>query len=156
MKRIAVFPGSFDPITKGHESIVLRSLGLFDTIIVAIGKNSEKKYMFPLEQRMQWIKDVFAGHPQIIVDAYEGLTTEFCKKRKANFILRGLRTPSDFEFEHSISQMNKKMFPDVETIFMVALPEFNALSSSIIRDIHRNGGDIASFIPEKIKLIRAK
>jgi pantetheine-phosphate adenylyltransferase len=156
MKRIAVFPGSFDPITRGHESVILRSLELFDTIIVAVGKNSEKKYMFPLEQRIQWIKEVFKGNPQIIIDSYEGLTTEFCKKNKANFILRGLRTSSDFEFERSISQMNKKMFPDVETVFMIALPEYNALSSSIIRDIYRNRGDITPFIPDKIKLIASK
>jgi pantetheine-phosphate adenylyltransferase len=156
MKRIAVFPGSFDPITKGHESVILRSLGLFDTIIVAVGKNSEKKYMFPLEQRIQWIKDVFTNNPQIIIDSYEGLTTEFCKKNNANFILRGLRTSADFEFERSISQMNKKMFPEVETVFLIALPEYNALSSSIIRDIYRNHGDITPFIPDKIKLLPLK
>jgi pantetheine-phosphate adenylyltransferase len=152
MKRIAVFPGSFDPITKGHESVILRSLGLFDTIIVAVGRNSEKKYMFPLEQRLQWIRDVFADYPQIIIDSYEGLTTEFCRKNEAGFILRGLRTSADFEFERSISQMNKKMLPGIETVFLMALPEYNALSSSIIRDIYRNQGDITTFIPEKIKL----
>ena len=156
MKRIAVFPGSFDPITKGHESIILRSLGMFDTIIVAVGKNAEKKHMFPLEQRIQWIKDVFAGYPQIIVDAYEGLTTEYCRQHQAQFILRGLRTSADFEFERSISQMNKKMLPEVETVFLMALPEYNALSSSIIRDIYRNHGDITSFIPGNIRLSPAK
>ena len=152
MKRTAVFPGSFDPITKGHESVILRSLGMFDTIIVAVGKNSEKRYMFSLEQRIQWIKDVFAGYPQIEVDSYEGLTTEYCRKKEAGFILRGLRTSADFEFERSISQMNKQMLPKVETVFLMALPEYNALSSSIIRDIYRNHGDITSFVPEKIIL----
>jgi pantetheine-phosphate adenylyltransferase len=156
MKRIAVFPGSFDPITKGHESVILRSMELFDTIIVAVGKNSEKKYMFTLEQRIAWIKDVFKDHPQILIDSYEGLTTEFCKKNNANFILRGLRTSADFEFERSISQMNKKMFPGIETVFLMALPEYNALSSSIIRDIYRNHGDITPFVPDKIKLNSAK
>lgn len=152
MKRIAVFPGSFDPITKGHESIILRSLDLFDSIVVAVGKNSEKKYMFPLKQRLQWIVDVFTDYQQISVDSYEGLTTEFCKKCNAGFILRGLRTSADFEFERSISQMNKKMLPAVETIFLLALPEYNAVSSSIIRDIYRNHGDITPFIPEKIHI----
>ena len=152
MKRTAVFPGSFDPITKGHESVILRSLGMFDTIIVAVGKNSEKRYMFPLEQRLQWIKDVFADYPQIKVDSYEGLTTEYCLKKEAGFILRGLRTSADFEFERSISQMNKKMLPEVETVFLMALPEYNALSSSIIRDIYRNQGDITDFVPVKITL----
>lgn len=152
MKRIAVFPGSFDPITIGHESVILRSLGLFDSIIVAVGKNAEKRHMFPLEQRLHWIKAVFADYPQICVDSYEGLTTEFCKKKQAGFILRGLRTSADFEFERSISQMNKKMLPEVETVFLMALPEYNALSSSIIRDIYRNHGDITMFVPEKINL----
>jgi pantetheine-phosphate adenylyltransferase len=125
---------------------------MFDTIIVAVGKNSEKRYMFPLEQRIQWIKDVFAGYPQIEVDSYEGLTTEYCRMKEAGFILRGLRTSADFEFERSISQMNKKMLPEVETVFLMALPEFNALSSSIIRDIYRNHGDITDFVPDKITL----
>jgi len=156
MKRIAVFPGSFDPITKGHESVILRSLGLFDTIIVAVGKNAEKKYMFPLEQRIQWIKDVFKNYPAIQVDSYEGLTVEYCKSINAGFILRGLRNAADFEFESSISQMNRKMFPSIETVFMVTLPEYSALSSSIIRDIYRNRGDITPFIPHNVQLPDAK
>lgn len=110
--------------------------------------------MFPLDQRILWIHDVFQGNPQIIVEAYEGLTTEFCRKNNAGFILRGLRTSADFEFERSISQMNKKMLPGVETIFLMALPEFNALSSSIIRDIYRNHGDITQFIPDKMHIKR--
>ncbi len=156
MSRIAVFPGSFDPITKGHESVVLRSLELFDTIIVAVGKNFEKKYMFPLEQRIQWIKEVFENYPKIQIDSYEGLTIDYCRKMNAGFILRGLRTAADFEFESSISQMNKKLLPEVETVFLVALPELSALSSTIIRDIYRNHGDIRPFVPEKLQWPGAK
>ncbi|MCK9611765.1 MAG: pantetheine-phosphate adenylyltransferase [Bacteroidales bacterium] len=148
----AVFPGSFDPITKGHESVVLRSLNLFDSVTVAIGFNAEKKYLFPVELRMQWLKDVFAPYPQVNVTFYEGLTTDFCKKHNLKYIIRGLRTSADFEFERSIGQMNKKIYPEIETVFMLALPEYNALSSSVLRDIYRNGGDIKQFIPEKIQL----
>ncbi len=152
MKKTAVFPGSFDPITKGHESVVLRSLDLFDNLIIAIGFNAEKKYLFPLEQRLQWIKKVFEPYPQISVTFYEGLTTDFCRKNDIKYILRGLRTSADFEFERGIGQMNKKIYPVIETVFLLALPEYNALSSSIIRDIYINGGDISEFIPDKIQL----
>ena len=152
MKTSAIFPGSFDPITKGHESVVIRSLGLFDSVTVAIGFNAEKKSLFPLELRLKWLKDVFAPYPQISVAFYEGLTTDFCKKNNIQYILRGLRTSADFEFERGIGQMNKNIFPDIETVFLLALPEYNSLSSSIIRDIYRNGGNISSFIPEKIQL----
>ncbi|MEI6122127.1 MAG: pantetheine-phosphate adenylyltransferase [Bacteroidota bacterium] len=150
MKRIAVFPGSFDPITKGHESVILRSLPLFDTLIVAIGINSEKQHLFTIEQRMQWLQQVFQGIPQIQIKFYTGLTTQFCKQNKAQYILRGLRTAADFEFERSIGQMNKKMNHKIETVFFLALPEYNALCSSVVRDIYKNGGDIQQFIPNKI------
>jgi pantetheine-phosphate adenylyltransferase len=152
MNKVAVFPGSFDPITKGHESVINRSLDLFDTIIVAIGNNSGKNCMFPIDQRMQWIKDVFNDEPRVKVESYEGLTTEFCKKNGAAFILRGLRTSADFEFERSISQVNKKLHPGIETVFMIALPELSDLSSSIIRDVYRNSGDITPFIPDRIRI----
>jgi len=148
----AVFPGSFDPVTKGHESVVLRSLSLFDHITVAVGVNAEKKYLFPLEQRLKWLKEVFAPYPQVSITSYEGLTTDFCKKNNIPYILRGLRTSADFEFERSIGQMNKKIYPDIETVFLLALPEYNALSSSIIRDIYRNGGNIKPFVPGMIQL----
>ena len=152
MKRIAVFPGSFDPITKGHESVIIRSLGLFDTIIVAVGVNSEKKYLFSLEQRIQWLKEVFSDYPQIEVDSYVGLTTDYCRFKHSTFILRGLRTSVDFEFERGIGQMNKKICSEIETVFLLALSEYNALNSSVVRDIYRNGGDISPFIPERIKI----
>ncbi|HNW89629.1 MAG TPA: pantetheine-phosphate adenylyltransferase [Bacteroidales bacterium] len=152
MNRNALFPGSFDPITKGHESVILRGLELFDTITIAIGINAEKKHLFPLDLRLQWLKTTFAAYERIQVTYYEGLTTDFCKKNNIPYILRGLRTSADFEFERGIGQMNKKIFPGIETVFLLALPEYNSLSSSIIRDIYRNGGDISPFIPEMIQL----
>jgi len=150
MKKIAVFPGSFDPITKGHESIINRAIPLFDEIIVAIGINSEKKHFFPLEKRLGWLKKVFQDEPKITVTSYEGLTVDFCKKKGVGFILRGLRTSADFEFERSIGQINKKIFPDIETVFLLTTPELTALNSSIVRDILRHGGDASSFVPEGV------
>ncbi len=155
MKRIALFPGSFDPITKGHQSIVLRALPLFEKIILAIGINVEKKSFFPLELRKKWLRQVFKDYPQIEVITYEGLTVDLCKKMDVNFILRGLRTSADFEFERSIGQMNKKMLPDLETVFLLTTPEHTALNSSIVRDIIRNGGDASRFVPDEINLKEA-
>ncbi len=155
MKRVAMFPGSFDPITKGHQSIVLRALPLFEKIILAIGINVEKEGFFPLELRKKWLAEVFKAYPQIEVTTYEGLTVEFCKKLEVNYILRGLRTSADFEFERSIGQMNKKMLPDLETVFLLTTPEHTALNSSIVRDIIRNGGDASPFVPEEINLKEA-
>ncbi len=151
MKKIAVFPGSFDPITRGHESIILRAATLFDEIIIAIGKNAEKKHFFPLKDRMRWIEKVFEGYPNITVTDYKGLTVDFCKKVNARFILRGLRTSADFEFERSISQINKKINPEIETIFLLTTPEYTALNSSIVRDIIFHGGDSGQFVPEAIR-----
>ena len=152
MERIAVFPGSFDPITKGHESIILRAIPLFDKIIIAIGENAEKKSFFPLERRMEWIKAVFANEPSVSVQSYKGLTVDFCKKMHAGFLLRGLRTSADFEFERSIGQINKNLNPEIETVFFLTTPEYTALNSSIVRDILRNGGDPSQFVPDVVKL----
>jgi pantetheine-phosphate adenylyltransferase len=152
MERIAIFPGSFDPVTKGHESIVLRSLSLFDKIIVAIGVNAEKQSFFPPERRVAWLKELFAGYKTVEVMTYQGLTIDLCRKTGANFILRGLRSSPDFEFERGIGQINRAMNPDVETVFMLTAPEHAAISSSIVRDIIRNGGDPRLFIPERIQL----
>lgn len=152
MARIAVFPGSFDPVTKGHESIVLRALPLFDSVIVAIGNNSTKSYMFPLEKRKEWLKQTFAAHKQVQVEEYSGLTVDFCKSMNAGYILRGIRTPGDYEFESNIAQMNKMMQPSLETIFMLTLPEHVAISSTIVRDILKHGGDARQFIPSSVVL----
>ncbi len=147
MKKKAVFPGSFDPITRGHESLVLRALPLFDEIVIAIGINALKNSFFPVEQRLHWIKEVFREYPQLSVTTYEGLTVDFCRKEEAQFILRGLRTSADFEFERGIGQVNKLLFPDIETVFLLTTPELTAITSSIIRDIIRNGGDVSQFVP---------
>ncbi len=150
MKKIAVFPGSFDPITRGHESIVTRAVSLFDEIIIAVGQNAEKKHFFPLHKRVEWTKKVFKDYSSVSVESYQGLTVEFCRQRGALFILRGLRTSADFEFERSIGQINKKIVPGIETIFLLAAPDLTALNSSIVRDIIRNNGDPCPFIPEAI------
>jgi|SRR6185312_53616 len=152
MSRIAIFPGSFDPVTKGHESIILRALPLFDTVIVAIGNNSTKNYMFPLAKRKEWLRQTFTTHKQVQVEEYSGLTVDFCRLKKANYILRGIRTPGDYEFESNIAQMNKAMAPELETIFMLTLPEHSAISSTIVRDILKHGGNAAQFIPAGITL----
>ena len=152
MKRIAVFPGSFDPITLGHVSIVNRSLPLFDTIIISIGVNGEKKNMFSLEQRMKWIKEVFKNEPKISVESYSGLTVDFCKEKNADFILRGLRTSADFEFERSIGQINKKLDHNIETVFLLTEPEYTPVSSSIVRDVIKNNGNISEMVPSVVKL----
>jgi len=150
MIRRAVFPGSFDPFTIGHQSIVLRALGLFDEIIVAVGKNSTKVNMFSVEERVEAIKGVFKNDARIKVEWYEGLTVAYCKQADARFILRGLRTSSDFGFERAIGQVNLAMEPTIETVFILALPEHSAISSTIIRDIIKNGGDASQFVPKGI------
>jgi pantetheine-phosphate adenylyltransferase len=152
MQKIAVFPGSFDPVTKGHQSIVLRALPIFDKIVVAIGINSQKKNLFSLDQRKKWLKQAFQGHSKIEIQTYEGLTINFCKKVKANFILRGLRNPADFEFERNISQMNKVMESEIETVFLVTCPEYSAINSTIVRDIISNKGNAKPFVPNEIDL----
>ncbi len=152
MQRIAVFPGSFDPITKGHESVVRRAVPLFDKIIIAIGVNSSKKYMFDLEQRKEWIKKTFEDVSNVEVTTYSGLTVNFCKEQNAGFILRGLRSYSDFDFEFGIAQMNKKLIAGVETIFLLTDPEHSAISSTIVRDIIRHNGEVDQFLPDAIKL----
>lgn len=152
MKRIAVFPGTFDPITKGHESVIRRALPLFDEIIIAIGINPEKQSLFSLEKRMGWIKQIFKNEDKIKVDSYTGLTVDYCKIKNAKYILRGLRGNTDFEFERSIAMMNKEMVPEIETIFMLAMPEYIAFNSSIVRNIYQNGGDTKPFVPKGIDL----
>lgn len=151
-ERVAVFPGSFDPITKGHDSIVRRALPLFDKLVIAIGENSTKKNFFPLEKRVNWIKGLYGNEKKVVVDVYSGLTIDFCKAQKASYILRGLRTSADFEFERGIAHMNRAMNNEIETIFILTTPELSAINSTIVRDIIRNGGDASQFIPNGIKL----
>lgn len=156
MKKIAVFPGSFDPITRGHESIIKRALPLFDELYVSIGINADKKGFFSMEQRMNWIKQVFANEPKVKVTKYEGLTVDYCLELGAGFILRGLRTSADFEFERSIGQINRKLSEGIETVFLLTDPEYTSLNSSIIRDILRHGGDAGQFVPDVINLDELK
>ena len=152
MSKTAVFPGSFDPITKGHESVILRALPLFDKLIIAVGHNSLKKGYFDIEKRMNWIREVFRNQEKIEVKSYSGLTIDFCKAEKAEFILRGLRSGGDFEFEKSIAHMNRDMQSKVETVFLLTLPEYAHVSSSIVREIVSNGGDASIFVPASVKL----
>lgn len=152
MNRIAIFPGSFDPFTKGHESIARRALPLFDELIIALGQNTHKTYYFPLEKRMKWITAVFAGEKKVRVTTYKGLTVDYCKQENANYIIRGLRTTADFEFEKAITQMNKALASEIETLFILPLPELSAINSTIIRDIVRNGADASQFVPKGVNL----
>jgi len=152
MKR-AIFPGSFDPITLGHYDIIKRGIHLFDEIVVAIGINAEKKYMFPLEQRKKFIEEAFSGETKIKVIAYEGLTIDLCKKLDAQFILRGLRNPADFEFEKAIAHTNRKL-SKIETVFLLTASRTSYISSSIVRDVIRNGGDYTVLVPESVKLTK--
>ncbi len=150
--KIAVFPGSFDPVTLGHESIIRRAVPLFDHIIIAIGVNADKTSYFPLEKRLQWLKDVFADCPTVSVESYHGLTVDFCRERNARYIIRGLRTSADFEFERSVGQVNHKLDHQIDTVFLLALPEHVMVTSSIVREVHKFGGDVKGFIPKKIVL----
>jgi pantetheine-phosphate adenylyltransferase len=154
MSRIAVFPGSFDPLTLGHLDIITRGLLIFDQVFVGIGNNAEKNYMFPLPHREAWLKNTFRNEPRIIVQTYTGLTVEFCKKVNAKFILRGLRNAADFEFEKAIAHMNAGISDQIETVFILSDLKYNALSSSIVRDIIRNGGNAARFLPDAVKIQR--
>ena len=151
MKRIAFFPGSFDPITRGHEDIVRRALPMFDEIVVALGVNTSKNYMFTFEQRLKWIENTFADCAKIKVVSYEGLTVDACKKHQANFILRGLRNSNDYEYEKSIALMNQAMAPDIETIYLNTRPKWAAISSTIIRDIIKNQGNAAPFLASGVQ-----
>lgn len=152
MPNIAIFPGSFDPITRGHENIILRALPLFDKIIIAVGQNAEKKSYFNMDQRVGFLKKVFRDYPAVEIDQYNGLTVEYCRQKDAKYILRGLRTSADFEFERTIGQVNKKLYPEIETVFFLTMPEFTAINSSVVREILKYGGDASLFIPEGLSL----
>lgn len=152
MKKTAVFPGSFDPFTVGHEGIVRRALSLFDNIIIAVGANALKKSYYSLETRKEMIRKVFRDEPRIKVDHYEGLTVDYCKKHGAHYILRGLRTAADFEFERAIGQVNRALDSGIESVFLLTIPEHTPINSTIVRDIIRSGGDASKFVPKAINL----
>ena len=145
----AIFPGSFDPITNGHFDIIKRGVSLFDEVIVAIGVNAEKKYMFSLEERKRFIEEAFKDEPKVRVISYSGLTIDLCKKENAEFILRGLRNPADFEFEKAIAHTNRVM-SKIETVFLLTAARTSFISSSIVRDVLRNGGDISQLVPKSV------
>jgi pantetheine-phosphate adenylyltransferase len=149
--RKAIFPGSFDPITLGHEDIIRRGITLFDEIVIAIGVNAEKKYMFSLEERERFLQETFKDEPKISIIVYEGLTIDLCKKIKANFILRGLRNPADFEFEKAIAHTNRRM-SKIETVFLLTAAKTSFISSSIVRDVLRNGGEYELLVPDSVRV----
>lgn len=150
--KIAIFPGSFDPITVGHVDLVRRAAPLFDKIIVAVGINAQKKYLFDLEQRLSWLEDVFSDDDNVEVDSYEGLTAHFCQKRNAKYLLRGLRNASDFDYEKTISQLNHIVGEGIETVFLISQPAFSHISSTIVREIIKGKGDASSFLPPEVKI----
>ena len=150
MTKIAVFPGSFDPITTGHVDLVKRGLPLFDKIVVAIGLNSQKKYLFDLDQRKEWLEAVFADYNQVEVAHFQGLTANYCNEIGARYLLRGLRNASDFDYEKTISQLNHIVGDGIETIFLISQPEYSHISSTIVREIIKGNGDASPFIPAEV------
>jgi pantetheine-phosphate adenylyltransferase len=150
MQRIALFPGTFDPITIGHLDIIHRALPLFDKLVIGIGRNANKSAMFSEEQRMKWIKEIFRDNPNVNVAVYEGLTVECCRKVGANFIVRGIRYVNDFEYEKAIADMNRSLDKDIETVFLTCLPQYTSVASTLVRDVIRNGGDARQFLPDVV------
>lgn len=151
MKKKAIFPGSFDPFTKGHEDIVRRATTLFDEIIISIGDNSAKKRFFELPLMIQKIEQTFENTPGVSVQKFKGLTAKFAEKQQAKYIIRGLRNTTDFEFENAIAQANKKVNPHLETVFLITSPQHAYISSTITRDLYKYGGDISDFVPYKLE-----
>lgn len=149
--RICLFPGSFDPITLGHVNIIGRALGLFDQLVIGIGTNSSKQSMFSIEQRTDWIQQVFINEPKVTVQPYEGLTIDFCRRIKAQYILRGIRFVSDFEYERAIADMNHSLAPEIESIFLTSAAAHSSISSTLVRDVIRNGGDAHRFLPKEVQ-----
>ena len=153
MGKQAIFPGSFDPFTRGHEAVVHGALKLFDKVVIGIGINSGKKYLFSIEQRIEFIKQVFKNHTQNVeVVSYEGLTVDYCKGNQIDFIVRGIRSSRDFQFEFEIANMNRGLNDKIQTVFLASAPEHSAINSTVVREIHRNGGDVSQFLPEGSQL----
>ncbi len=150
MNRICLFPGTFDPVTNGHVDVIQRAVSMFDKLIVGVGINSTKQPMFSVEQRTAWISDIFRDDSRIEVMSYEGLTVEFCHKIGAQYILRGIRYIADFEYEKAIADMNRMLAPDVETIFLTCSPAYSTISSTLVRDVIRNGGNARLFLPDEV------
>lgn len=148
MTKIAVFPGSFDPVTLGHINIIERALPLFDQIIIGIGHNSTKSGFFSLEQRVNWLQEIFLHEKKVQIHAYEGLTIDFCRRNHAQFLLRGLRSTADYNYELAIAQTNKSLAPEIETYFLMSDPAHAHINSSIVREVYKNGGDISSMVPQ--------
>lgn len=148
--RIALFPGTFDPVTFGHLDIIERSLQLFDKLYIGIGMNANKLPMFPAEQRMEWLGEIFRDEPKVEAVMYEGLTVDCCRKLNANYILRGIRYVSDFEYEKAIADMNRSLDERIETIFLTCLPQYTSVASTLVRDVMRNGGDVSQFVPDVV------
>lgn len=151
MQRICLFPGTFDPITMGHVDVIERAVGLFDKLVIGVGINASKQPMFSIEQRTGWIQHIFKNEPRIEVAGYTGLTIDYCKQIGANYILRGIRYISDFEYEKAIADMNRMLAPDIETIFLTCSPQYSTISSTLVRDVIRNKGNAAMFVPKEVK-----
>lgn len=154
--RICLFPGTFDPVTLGHTDIINRALPLFDKLIIGIGRNAQKEPMFSEAQRLEWLAEIYKNNPKVEAIAYDGLTVTCCKKVGANFILRGIRYVNDFEYEKAIADMNRSIEGNIETIFLTCLPQYTSIASTLVRDVLRNGGDVAQFLPSVVNASIAK
>jgi pantetheine-phosphate adenylyltransferase len=152
MQRIALFPGTFDPITIGHQDIINRSLPLFDKLFIGIGRNVNKEPMFTVEQRLEWIRAIYKDNPKVEAVAFEGLTVRCCQQVGARFILRGIRYVNDFEYEKAIADMNRSLDGNIETVFLTCLPQYTSVASTLVRDVLRNGGDALQFLPGPVAL----
>lgn len=151
MQRICLFPGTFDPITKGHVDVIRRAVNLFDKMVIGVGANTNKQPMFDVSKRVDWIRDIFKNDTRIAVASYDGLTIDFCRKIDAKFILRGIRYVSDFEYEKGIADMNRMLSSDIETFFLTSSPEYSTVSSTLVRDVIRYGGNVRIFLPDEVQ-----